>query len=88
MKPPLKINADRLNNRLLRMATIGGLPSGGVKRLTLSQEDKAARNLFTEWLEELGLGVHVDEIGNMFGILLLILAFCTWLRIQPISDFH
>ena len=69
MKPPLKINADRLNNRLLRMATIGGLPSGGVKRLTLSQEDKAARNLFTEWLEELGLGVHVDEIGNMFGIL-------------------
>ena len=51
------------------MATIGGLPSGGVKRLTLSQEDKAARNLFTEWLEELGLGVHVDEIGNMFGIL-------------------
>lgn len=69
MHAELKINAQRLNKRLTKMATIGGLASGGVKRLTLSQEDKAARDLFKEWLVELGLTVRIDEIGNMFGIL-------------------
>ncbi len=65
----LRINAHRLNNRLSRMAAIGGLASGGVKRLALSPEDKVARDLFVSWLLELGLTVKVDEIGNMFGIL-------------------
>lgn len=69
MEKSLKINANRLNQRLLKMATLGGLSSGGVKRLTLSREDKAARDLFKEWLIELGLTVRIDEIGNMFGIL-------------------
>lgn len=69
MNAELKINVQRLNNRLSQMATIGALPSGGVKRLTLSAEDKAARDLFKEWLFELGLTLRVDEIGNMFGIL-------------------
>lgn len=69
MNSELKINADRLNNRLAKMATIGGLASGGVKRLTLSREDKAARDLFKEWLIELGLTLRIDKIGNMFGIL-------------------
>ncbi len=51
------------------MAAFGALESGGVKRLTLTQEDKVARDLFKSWLKELGLSIMVDEIGNMFGIL-------------------
>lgn len=53
----------------MEMARFGGLSSGGVKRLTLTEEDKGARNLLRKWMNDLGLEVHVDEIGNMFGIL-------------------
>lgn len=69
MNSELKINIERLSNRIAKMATIGGLSSGGVKRLTLSPEDRIARDLFKAWLIELGLIVRIDEIGNMFGIL-------------------
>jgi len=51
------------------MAQIGALPEGGVKRLTLTPEDKSARDLLTTWMKELGLTIQVDEMGNMFGIL-------------------
>lgn len=51
------------------MAAIGALPGGGVKRLTLTPEDKEVRNLFDSWMKELGLEIYIDEIGNMFGIL-------------------
>ena len=69
MPSAITINASRLNNRILEMASIGGLASGGVKRLTLTPEDKDARNLLMKWMQELELEVIVDEIGNMFGIL-------------------
>lgn len=65
----IKINASRLNERIQQMAQIGSLPSGGVKRLTLTKEDKEARNLFAQWLKTCGLELVVDELGNMFGIL-------------------
>lgn len=53
----------------MEMAGFGGLSSGGVKRLTLTKEDKDARDLLAKWMNDLGLEVHVDEIGNMFGVL-------------------
>ncbi|MCB0488174.1 MAG: M20 family metallo-hydrolase [Cyclobacteriaceae bacterium] len=65
----VKIKSQRLQSRLMEMARFGGLSSGGVKRLTLTEEDKGARNLLRKWMNDLGLEVHVDEIGNMFGIL-------------------
>lgn len=63
------INSNRLNRRIQEMSQIGGLPSGGVKRLTLTQEDKIARNLLLSWMRALDMDVQIDEIGNMFGIL-------------------
>lgn len=65
----IRINSKRLNDRIQEMAQFGALASGGVKRLTLSPQDKAARDLFKQWMEELGLEIAIDEIGNMFGIL-------------------
>ncbi len=65
----LSINADRLNGRIQEMSRIGGLPSGGVKRLTLTKEDKAARDMLLSWMKAPNLEVQTDEIGNMFGIL-------------------
>jgi N-carbamoyl-L-amino-acid hydrolase len=49
------------------MAKIGGTSGGGVQRLTLSDEDKLARDVFITWLREIDLDVTVDEMGNIFG---------------------
>ena len=63
----LRINGKRLQDSLEQMAKIGATPNGGVQRLTLSDEDKAARDLFVKWLKELNLEIVVDELGNIFG---------------------
>jgi N-carbamoyl-L-amino-acid hydrolase len=62
----LRINADRLWGSLMELARIGATPKGGVKRLTLTEEDRAARELFCRWAREAGLSVSVDAIGNIF----------------------
>jgi N-carbamoyl-L-amino-acid hydrolase len=49
------------------MATIGATPAGGVQRLTLTDEDKRARDLLVRWFEEIGCEVTVDQMGNIFG---------------------
>lgn len=63
----LRINGNRLRESLEKMAEIGATPGGGVQRLTLSDEDKRARDLFITWLREMDLAVTIDEMGNIFG---------------------
>lgn len=63
----LRVNGPRLRSSLEKMAEIGATPKGGVHRLALSDEDRAARDLFVQWLKELALEVTVDEMGNIFG---------------------
>ena len=63
----LRINGKRLQSALEQMAEIGATPGGGVQRLTLSDEDKKARDLFMKWLKELDLEITIDEMGNIFG---------------------
>jgi len=63
----LRINGKRLQHSLEEMAKIGATPDGGVQRLTLTDEDKAARDLFVQWLREIDLDVTIDEMGNIFG---------------------
>lgn len=62
----LRINADRLWKSLMELAAIGATPKGGVKRLTLTDEDRKARDLFARWAREAGLAVTVDAVGNVF----------------------
>ena len=62
----LRINADRLWSSLMELARIGATPKGGVKRLTLTDEDRRARDLFAQWAREAGLAVEVDAIGNVY----------------------
>jgi N-carbamoyl-L-amino-acid hydrolase len=61
-----RIDGVRLWDSLMAMAEIGATPKGGVKRLTLTEVDKAARDRFAEHCRALGLTVRVDAIGNMF----------------------
>ena len=46
----LHVNGSRLRDSLENMAKIGATLGGGVSRLTLSDEDKEARDLFLKWL--------------------------------------
>jgi N-carbamoyl-L-amino-acid hydrolase len=64
----LRINADRLNQSLAEMATIGATSAGGVTRLALSDEDRQARQLLIRWLVEIDLQTHVDDVGNMWAV--------------------
>jgi beta-ureidopropionase / N-carbamoyl-L-amino-acid hydrolase len=66
--PNLTINPQRLWDALMDTAKIGGTPKGGIKRLTLTDEDKRIRDWFKASCEGLGCAVHVDEVGNMFAI--------------------
>ena len=68
MRGNLRINLDRLMGRVFRLGEIGALPGGGVERLALSDEDKAGRDLVCGWMQELGLDLSIDRIGNVWGI--------------------
>lgn len=60
------INKERLWQSLEDMAQIGPGVAGGNCRLTLTDEDKAGRDLFVSWAEAAGCTVTVDEVGNIF----------------------
>ena len=62
----VRINGGRLWDSLMEMAKIGATPKGGCKRLTLTDLDKQARELFRRWCEAEGCTLKVDEMGNMF----------------------
>ena len=61
-----RIDARRLWDSLMAMAEIGATPKGGVRRLALSEVDRAGRDRFRGWCEAAGLTVRVDAMGNMF----------------------
>ncbi len=62
----LRANGDRLWQSIMRMAEIGPGEHGGSRRLTLSDEDKQARDLFADWCQKEGCQISIDELGNMF----------------------
>lgn len=61
-----RIDGTRLWDSLMAMAEIGATPKGGVRRITLTEVDRAGRDRFKAWCEAAGLSVRVDAIGNMF----------------------
>ena len=65
-KTNLTINPQRLWDTLMETAKFGGTPKGGIKRLTVSDEDKRVRDWFKAECEALGCTVVIDEVGNMF----------------------
>ena len=64
----LTIDSQRLWDMLMDTATIGGTAKGGIRRLTLSDEDRRVRDWFKAEAEALGCTVHVDSAGNMVAI--------------------
>jgi len=65
----LRINSERLLKDFEQLSEIGATFGGGVSRLALSNEDLAARSWFADRIEEAGLKVRDDEVGNLSGLL-------------------
>jgi beta-ureidopropionase / N-carbamoyl-L-amino-acid hydrolase len=62
----IKVNGQRLWDSLMEMAKIGPGVKGGSNRLTLTDVDREARDLFKSWCEAAGCTVTVDAVGSMF----------------------
>ncbi|MEY3266187.1 MAG: hypothetical protein RLY19_220 [Actinomycetota bacterium] len=63
----LRVNGDRLMSRIMDLALLGAIDGGGCARLALTDEDAAGRDLVVGWMNELGLTVTTDVIGNVIG---------------------
>ena len=62
----VKVDGERLWASLMEMGRIGETPGGGCRRLALTDDDKAARDLFRRWARDAGCTITVDGIGNIF----------------------
>ena len=65
-RSPYLVNGQRLWETLHSLAEIGATNAGGVARVALTDEDRAGRDQFVAWVQELGCTVHVDQMGNLF----------------------
>jgi len=62
----LSVDGNRLWGTIEASAAIGRGPNGGLRRLTLTDEDKQMRDVLARWAGEAGFPVRVDQLGNMF----------------------
>jgi allantoate deiminase len=60
------LSADRIMQRCDALARHSELP-GGLTRVYLSPENRAANELVLEWMREAGMQARVDAIGNVVG---------------------
>lgn len=68
----LRINAARLYASIEELGKIGTYDVGegelqGVRRLTLTDDDRCGRDLVVGWFREAQLAVRIDQIGNVYG---------------------
>jgi N-carbamoyl-L-amino-acid hydrolase len=60
------VSGERLWSDLVAMAEVGATPEGGSRRLALTDEDRAGRELFASWARDAGLDLRADRAGNLF----------------------
>lgn len=61
----LRIDRNRLIRRLDELGAIGAIEgTTGCARLALTDEDRDGRNLVHTWMDELGLEISIDGVGN------------------------
>ena len=61
------VDGERLWRRLSELAEIGQSGAGGVTRLSYTDEERSAKDLVASFMEEAGLAVREDAVGNLFG---------------------
>lgn len=65
----MRINEERLRQRMERINSIAVTEEDGMMRLALSDADKEARDLLVSWMEEAGMSVRVDDMGTIYGVM-------------------
>jgi N-carbamoyl-L-amino-acid hydrolase len=63
----LRISFPRLRARLDALGELGAIDGGGSCRLALTDADREGRDLVVTWMEDLGLRLEIDGIGNVLG---------------------
>lgn len=64
----LQINSERLWRRIDELAQVGAIAdTDGCSRLALTDEDREGRNLVITWMEDLGMEITIDGVGNVVG---------------------
>ncbi|HEX7638626.1 MAG TPA: Zn-dependent hydrolase, partial [Burkholderiaceae bacterium] len=64
------LDAGLLLAQIRALGSIGAdEAAGGRTRIALTDADKAGRDQLVRWMRELDLGVRIDRVGNVFGIL-------------------
>ncbi|MGY0056218.1 M20 family metallo-hydrolase [Streptomyces sp. LZ34] len=72
LTPAITVDGSRLWRSLMDLAGIGAYDDErtglrGVNRLALTDADAAGRRLVVSWMEQAGLTVRVDTMGNIYG---------------------
>ena len=67
MESRLTINENRFLRSIEKLAHIGALPDGGIRRIAYTEEDINARQQVKSWMEQAGMTVRVDTAGNLIG---------------------
>ena len=62
----LAVDGPRFWDTVMRSGEIGPGKAGGLRRLALTDADKAMRDLFVTWCTEAGCTVTIDRVGNIF----------------------
>ncbi|WP_276952102.1 M20 family metallo-hydrolase [Enterocloster lavalensis] len=63
----MRINRERLWTRLQSLGGVGSDPQGGVSRFAWTPEYREACRILMGWMEEAGLTVRMDGVGNILG---------------------
>src|SRR6187397_2575351 len=66
LSPSASVNQERLWQRHMEMAKIGGTNLGGVNRQALSPEDARAQFLMIAWANDRKFACYTDAVGNLF----------------------
>lgn len=68
-KQKIVINGMRLKESLEKFADFGRTENNGVTRLSLTEEDRLARDYFCLCCKKLGMNVTIDDLGNIYAVL-------------------
>ncbi len=62
-----RVNAERIETRILQLSEFGKNPEGGVSRVAFSHLDIQGREYVMSLMREAGLQVRIDAAGNILG---------------------
>ena len=61
------INRERLEKHIEELSQFGMQSSGGINRFSFTEEEAKANEYVKQWMEEAGLTVSFDAVGNVIG---------------------